>query len=65
VFELKYRFFQQLLDDHVIELLDKQNTIGIRENPYKIDYVSPRGISSIVRYYFEQAGKDLVVFSLK
>lgn len=65
MFELKYRFFQQLLDDHVIELLDKQNTIGIRENPDKIDCVSPRGISSIVRYYFEQAGRDLVVFSLK
>lgn len=51
------RFFQQLLDDHVIELLDKQNTIGIREDSDKIDYVVPRGISSVVRYFFEQAGK--------
>ncbi|CAF0884173.1 unnamed protein product [Adineta steineri] len=49
------KFFQQLIDDHVIELLDKQNTIGIRENQDKIDYTAPRGIASIVRYFFEQA----------
>lgn len=50
------RFFQQLIDDHVIELLDKKNTIGIRENPDKVDYTAPRGIASVVRYFFEQAG---------
>ncbi len=41
----------------MIELLDKQNTIGIRENPDKIDYTAPSGIASVVRYFFEQAGK--------
>ena len=40
----------------MIELLDKQNTIGMRENPDKIDYTAPRGIASVVRYFFEQAG---------
>ncbi|CAF1328625.1 unnamed protein product [Rotaria sordida] len=49
------KLFQQLIDDHVIELLDKQNTIGMRENPDKIDYMAPRGIASVVRYFFEQA----------
>lgn len=53
------KFFQQLLDDHVIELLDKQNTIGIREDSDKIDYVVPRGISSVVRYFFEQAAVEM------
>ena len=50
------RFFQQLVDEHVIELLDRQNTIGVRENPNKADYIAPRGIASVVRYFFEQAG---------
>lgn len=54
---MNIRFFQQLIDDHVIELLDKENTIGIRDSPDKIDYIVPRGISSVVRYFFEQAGE--------
>jgi len=29
----------------------------MRENPDKIDYTAPRGIASVVRYFFEQAGK--------
>jgi len=53
------KFFQQLIDDHAIELLDKQNTIGIHENPDKIDYTAPRGIASVVRYFFEQAAVEI------
>ncbi|CAF4858352.1 unnamed protein product [Rotaria sp. Silwood1] len=49
------KFFQQLIDDNVIELLDRQNLIGMHEKPDKIDYVAPRGIASVVRYFFEQA----------
>ena len=52
----KIRFFQQLIDDRIIEVLDEENTIGIHENPYKIHYTAPRGIASVVQYYFERAG---------
>ena len=51
------RFFQQLIDDHVIELLKKDNAVGMKDNPEKIDYTAPRGIASVVRYFFEQAGE--------
>jgi len=53
------KFFQQLIDDQVIELLNKENTIGLRENAEKIDYTAPRGISSVVRYFFEQAAVEM------
>ncbi|CAF0734185.1 unnamed protein product [Adineta ricciae] len=53
------KFFQQLIDDHVIEPLDKTNTIGIRENADKVDYVAPRGISFVVRHVFEQAVAEM------
>ncbi|CAF3332454.1 unnamed protein product [Rotaria socialis] len=53
------KFFQELIDDNVIELLDKENIIGMRDNTNKINYTAPRGIASVVRYYFDQAAVQM------
>ncbi|UJR26870.1 hypothetical protein I4U23_008181 [Adineta vaga] len=54
------KYFQQLIDDHIIEPLDKTNTIGIRENADKIDYVASRGISSVIDF---NAKNDRLIIS--
>jgi hypothetical protein len=49
-----------LIDDRVIELLDRKKTIGMRDNPEKIDYTAPHGIASVVKYFFEKAGNEQI-----
>ncbi|CAF1388099.1 unnamed protein product [Didymodactylos carnosus] len=52
------KYFQQLIDAKIIKVLDATNVIGMHQREDKQDYVVSDGISTIVRYYFDQAEMD-------
>lgn len=50
------RYFEELTNENIIQLLNKKDIIGMRENSQRIDYTAPRGINSVVNYFFDKAG---------